>query len=67
MRIANLDAFLKFNDAEILSDKGKVTAKIAKTFAESEFEKYRIIQDSLYKSDFDKLLEESTQEVEKED
>lgn len=54
-----LDAFLKFNDAEILSDKGKVTAKIAKTFAESEFEKYRIIQDSLYKSDFDKLMEES--------
>lgn len=62
-----LDAFLKFNDAEILSGKGTVTAKIAKTFAESEFEKYRIIQDSLYKSDFDKLLEESTQEVEKED
>lgn len=60
-----LDAFLKFNDAEILSDKGKVTAKIAKTFAESEFEKYRIIQDSLYKSDFDKLMEESNKEIEK--
>ena len=58
-----LDAFLKFNDAEILSGKGKVTAKIAKTFAESEFEKYRIIQDSLYKSDFDKLLEESSKEI----
>lgn len=54
-----LDAFLKFNDAEILGDKGKVTAEIAKTFAESEFEKYRVIQDSLYKSDFDKLMEES--------
>ena len=62
-----LDAFLKFNDAEILSDKGKVTAKIAKTFAESEFEKYRIIQDSLYKSDFDKLMEESNEEIEKKD
>lgn len=60
-----LDAFLKFNDAEILSDKGKVTAKIAKTFAESEFEKYRIIQDSLYKSDFDKLMEESNKEIDK--
>ena len=60
-----LDAFLKFNDAEILSDKGKVTEKIAKTFAESEFEKYRIIQDSLYKSDFDKLMEESNKEIEK--
>lgn len=62
-----LDAFLKFNDAEILSGKGKVTAKIAKTFAESEFEKYRIIQDSLYKSDFDKLLEESSKELDKKD
>ncbi len=60
-----LDAFLKFNDAEILSGKGKVTAKIAKTFAESEFEKYRIIQDTLYKSDFDKLMEESIKELEK--
>lgn len=62
-----LDAFLKFNDAEILLGKGKVTAKIAKTFAESEFEKYRIIQDSLYKSDFDKLMEESIKELEKKD
>lgn len=62
-----LDAFLKFNDAEILLGKGKVTAKIAKTFAESEFEKYRIIQDSLYKSDFDKLMEESSKELEKKD
>ena len=51
-----LDAFLRFNDAEILQDKGKVTAAIAKTFAESEFEKYRVIQDSLYESDFDKLI-----------
>lgn len=58
-----IDAFLKFNDAEILSDKGKVTAEIAKTFAESEFEKYRVIQDSLYKSDFDKLMEESNIEI----
>ena len=44
------------NDAEVLQDKGKVTAAIAKEFAESEFEKYRIIQDSLYESDFDKLM-----------
>lgn len=58
-----LDAFLKFNDAEILSDKGKITAEIAKTFAESEFEKYRVIQDSLYKSDFDKLIDESNREI----
>lgn len=46
----------RFNDAEVLQDKGKVTAAIAKEFAESEFEKYRVIQDSLYESDFDKLM-----------
>jgi hypothetical protein len=51
-----LDAFLRFNDAEILEDKGKVTAAIAREFAESEFEKYRVIQDSLYESDFDRLI-----------
>ena len=51
-----LDAFLRFNDAEVLQDKGKVTAAIAKEFAESAFEKYRVIQDSLYESDFDKLM-----------
>lgn len=53
---SKLDAFLQFNDAEILQDKGKVTAAIAKAFAESEFEQYRIIQDRLYQSDFDKLV-----------
>ena len=51
-----LDAFLRFNDADVLQDKGKVTVAIAKEFAESEFEKYRVIQDSLYESDFDKLM-----------
>jgi hypothetical protein len=51
-----LDAFLKFNDAEVLEDKGKVTAAVAKEFAESEFEQYRVIQDSLYQSDFDRLV-----------
>lgn len=51
-----LDAFLQFNDAEILQDKGKVTAAIAKAFAESEFEQYRIIQDRLYQSNFDRLV-----------
>lgn len=52
-----LDAFLQFNDAEVLQDKGKVTAAIAKAFAESEFEQYRVIQDQLYQSDFDRLME----------
>ena len=54
-----LDAFLQFNEADILTNAGKVSAEIAKQFAESEFEKYRVIQDYLYKSDFDRLLEES--------
>ncbi len=53
---SKLDAFLRFNDAEILQNKGKVTATIAKAFAESEFEKYRVLQDSLYQSDFDRLM-----------
>lgn len=53
---SKLDAFLQFNDAEVLQDKGKVTAAIAKSFAESEFEQYRIIQDRLYQSDFDRLI-----------
>lgn len=53
---SKLDAFLQFNDAEVLQDKGKVTAAIAKAFAESEFEQYRIIQDRLYQSDFDRLI-----------
>ena len=41
---------------EILQDDGKVTHEIAKSFAESEFEKYRIIQDRLFESDFDQFL-----------
>lgn len=49
-----LDKFLEFDDREILKDAGKISAKIAKDHAESEFEKYRIIQDRLFESDFDK-------------
>ena len=59
---SKLDAFLQFNDAEILQDKGKVTAAIAKAFAESEFEKYRVIQDKNYQSDFDRLMAETAEE-----
>lgn len=51
-----LGGFLKLWDREILQDPGKVSAEIAKTHAESEFEKYRIVQDRLYESDFDKQL-----------
>lgn len=52
-----LNGFLQLWDKEILNDAGKVSAALAKKHAESEFEKYRIIQDRLYKSDFDKFLE----------
>ncbi|MCB1191610.1 MAG: hypothetical protein KDK90_14285 [Leptospiraceae bacterium] len=45
-------------DREILQDAGKVTAEIAKAHAESEFEKYRIVQDRLYESDFDRVIKE---------
>ena len=49
-----LNAFLQFNQKDIFKNAGKVTQAIAKAFAESEFEKYRIIQDQLFESDFDK-------------
>lgn len=52
-----LNGFLKLWDSNILSDAGKVSTALAKKYAESEFEKYRIIQDKLYKSDFDRFLE----------
>jgi len=51
-----LNAFLKFNEKDILKNAGKVTQAIAKTFAESEFENYRIVQDKLFESDFDKEI-----------
>ena len=50
-----IDIFLNATDREVLLDAGKVTAEYAKEFAEAEFEKYRIIQDSLFRSDFDRL------------
>lgn len=53
-----LNAFLQFNERDILQNAGKVTAQIAKEFAISEFEKYKVIQDKSYKSDFDRLLGE---------
>ena len=53
-----LDAFLQFNQRDLLEHPGKVSAEIAKAFAESEFEKYRIVQDLLFESDFDRLLKQ---------
>ena len=51
-----LDGFLEFNGNEILTGPGKISAEQAKLHAETEFEKYRIIQDRLYESDFDRFL-----------
>ena len=48
-----LNAFLNFNEYDLLHNIGTVSAQVAKAFAETEFEKYRIIQDKLFKSDFD--------------
>ena len=59
---AKLDVFLQFNEEEILHDKGRVSAEIAKSFAESEFEKYRVIQDKLFESDFDRLVASTERE-----
>ena len=53
-----LNKFIDAADRKVLQDAGKVTAEIAKAHAESEFEKYRIVQDSLYLSDFDLLTQE---------
>ena len=52
-----LNRFLEFADREVLQDAGKITAEIAHTHALAEFEKYRIVQDRLFQSDFDKFLE----------
>lgn len=52
-----LDAFLEFNDYDILKNSGKIRADVAKKFAEKEYDKFRIVQDLEYKSDFDKVIE----------
>jgi hypothetical protein len=53
-----LNKFIAATDRKILQDAGKVTAEIAKAHAESEFEKYRIIQDRLFESDFDRIIKQ---------
>ena len=60
-----LDAFLQFNERDLLDHPGKVTAEIAKAFAESEFEKYRIVQDRLFESDFDRAIKQLPKEGKK--
>ncbi len=51
-----LDLFLEYDDRKVLRNAGEISAKIAQSFAESEYEKYRIIQDKLFESDFDKIV-----------
>lgn len=57
--VQRLDAFLQFNEEDILKNHGKVSAAIAKAFAEEEFAKYQVIRDRTYQSDFDRLLEKT--------
>ena len=55
-RSKRLDLFLMADDREILQDAGKITTEIAKAKVETEFEKYRVVQDGLFMSDFDKYM-----------
>ena len=57
-----LDAFLEFAERDVLQDAGKVSAEMAKAHAESEFEKYRIVQDRLFESDFDRVVKQIERE-----
>lgn len=54
-----LDHFLEFDEREVLTNAGSISKQIAKNWAESEFEKYRIVQDKLFESDFDKAIKQT--------
>lgn len=56
---AQLDRFLQLTEREILQDAGRISAEAAKAHAESEFEKYRMIQDGLFESDFDRVVKQA--------
>ncbi len=60
-----LNGFIQATDRAVLQDAGKVTTEIAKVHAEAEFEKYRIVQDRLFESDFDKQLKQIEQKIKK--
>ena len=64
-RAKRLDLFLMADDREILQDAGKITTEIAKAKAETEFEKYRVIQDRLFMSDFDRYMLELEENAKK--
>jgi hypothetical protein len=59
---SKLNAFLKFNERDILDNPGKVSHEVANAFAESEFEKYRIVQDRLFESDFDRHIKKALED-----
>lgn len=56
--VIKLDTFLKFNEYDLLKDAGKIKSDVAAQFAEREYQKFRVIQDVEYKSDFDKVFED---------
>ena len=58
--VVKLDGFLQFNDYKVLRDAGKISANIAKTLAEKEYQKFRIEQDKVFESDFDKEVKRIT-------
>lgn len=58
-----LDGFLEFNGNEILTGAGKISAEQAKLYAETEFEKYRVVQDRIFMSDYDKFLIEMEEKL----
>lgn len=62
-----LDMFLNFNEYPILTNAGKVSSEVAKRFAETEYSKFRVIQDREYKSDFNKLIDASINGLPKEE
>ena len=53
---AKLDEFLRFNEYEVLADIGRISADSAKKKAEAEYEKFRVMQDQTFQSDFDKMV-----------
>lgn len=63
--VQKLDAFLQFNEEAVLKNAGTVTHEVALTLAEKEFEKYQIIQDKLFESDFDKAVKKLEAQINK--
>lgn len=57
--VKKIDAFLQFNEYDILQNAGKVSHKVAAELAEKEYEKFRVIQDKTFESDFDKEVKRS--------